>query len=148
MKIRLGSLLLLIIIMLYVASSCANNIDSTEGVIWEEYDNIIMEPVSSISEIRLYSYTEAGAKELVVQDRAAIEDIYALIKEISLDKKTDIAVLDDGLSIEVIYDENKSYKLSFEGKIAVISKTERYQTNNFSDLSRYVNNAIYENEKK
>ena len=83
--------------------------------------------------IRVTFYTEGGADSREITDGDRIKEVYPLLCDLSLGEKTQLGVLDDGMSLEVEMGEEK-YNYYFEGNILVMDNDTRYEVNNMGPL--------------
>ena len=89
-----------------------------------------------IESIKYIFYTEGGAQENTITDKESIGEICTRIKNIIIEKKSNLGTTDDGLAI-IIKLENEELKYIFEGKNIIINK-EQYEVKNLQQLKGYL----------
>ncbi|MGN1384209.1 MAG: hypothetical protein ACI4XD_02825 [Clostridia bacterium] len=106
--------------------STENNIDKLKNI-----------DTRDIESIKYIFYTEGGAQENTITDKESIGEICTRIKNIIIEKKSNLGTTDDGLTI-IIKLENEELKYVFEGKNIIINK-EQYEVKNLQQLKGYLN---------
>lgn len=106
--------------------STENNIDKLKNI-----------DTKDIESIKYIFYTEGGAQENTITDKESIGEICTRIKNIIIEKKSNLGTTDDGLTI-IIKLENEELKYVFEGKNIIINK-EQYEVKNLQQLKGYLN---------
>ena len=106
--------------------STENNIDKLKNI-----------DTRDIESIKYIFYTEGGAQENTITDKESIGEICTRIKNIIIEKKSNLGTTDDGLAI-IIKLENEELKYIFEGKNIIINK-EQYEVKNLQQLKGYLN---------
>ena len=105
--------------------STENNIDKLKNI-----------DTKDIESIKYIFYTEGGAQENTITDKESIGEICTRIKNIIIEKKSNLGTTDDGLTI-IIKLENEELKYIFEGKNIIINK-EQYEVKNLQQLKGYL----------
>ena len=105
--------------------STENNIDKLKNI-----------DTRDIESIKYIFYTEGGAQENTITDKESIGEICTRIKNIIIEKKSNLGTTDDGLAI-IIKLENEELKYIFEGKNIIINK-EQYEVKNLQQLKGYL----------
>lgn len=105
--------------------STENNIDKLKNI-----------DTRDIESIKYIFYTEGGAQENTITDKESIGEICTRIKNIIIEKKSNLGTTDDGLTI-IIKLENEELKYIFEGKNIIINK-EQYEVKNLQQLKGYL----------
>ena len=105
--------------------STENNIDKLKNI-----------DTRDIESIKYIFYTEGGAQENTITDKESIGEICTRIKNIIIEKKSNLETTDDGLAI-IIKLENEELKYIFEGKNIIINK-EQYEVKNLQQLKGYL----------
>ena len=90
-----------------------------------------------IESIKYIFYTEGGAQENTITDKESIGEICTRIKNIIIEKKSNLGTTDDGLTI-IIKLENEELRYVFEVKNIIINK-EQYEVKNLQQLKGYLN---------
>ena len=106
--------------------STENNIDKLKNI-----------DTRDIESIKYIFYTEGGAQENTITDKESIGEICTRIKNIIIEKKSNLGTTDDGLTI-IIKLENEELRYVFEGKNIIINK-EQYEVKNLQQLKGYLN---------
>ena len=106
--------------------STENNIDKLKNI-----------DTKDIESIKYIFYTEGGAQENTITDKESIGEICTRIKNIIIEKKSNLGTTDDGLTI-IIKLENEELRYVFEGKNIIINK-EQYEVKNLQQLKGYLN---------
>ena len=105
--------------------STENNIDKLKNI-----------DTRDIESIKYIFYTEGGAQENTITDKESIGEICTRIKNIIIEKKSNLGTTDDGLAI-IIKLENEELRYVFEGKNIIINK-EQYEVKNLQQLKGYL----------
>lgn len=105
--------------------STENNIDKLKNI-----------DTRDIESIKYIFYTEGGAQENTITDKESIGEICTRIKNIIIEKKSNLGTTDDGLTI-IIKLENEELRYVFEGKNIIINK-EQYEVKNLQQLKGYL----------
>ena len=105
--------------------STENNIDKLKNI-----------DTKDIESIKYIFYTEGGAQENTITDKESIGEICTRIKNIIIEKKSNLGTTADGLAI-IIKLENEELKYIFEGKNIIINK-EQYEVKNLQQLKGYL----------
>ena len=105
--------------------STENNIDKLKNI-----------DTKDIESIKYIFYTEGGAQENTITDKESIGEICTRIKNIIIEKKSNLGTTDDGLTI-IIKLENEELRYVFEGKNIIINK-EQYEVKNLQQLKGYL----------
>ncbi len=90
----------------------------------------------NIENIKYTFYTEGGAQENTITDRDSIEEVCTRMKNITIEKKSNVGTTDDGLTI-IIKLKNENLKYVFEGKNIIINE-KQYETKNLEQLKAYL----------
>ena len=142
----------LIIIMAFVIcslSACAgkaapgDTVPKDDTISWEALEAVKEASPDEIDSIRFTVSTEGGAVGDEITDADVIQEIYSLLCNLSLGKKTDMGVYDAGLYLEVVMGEEKA-TFDFELDILVLDVETRYEVNNLGPLKRYLQSLLPE----
>lgn len=133
-------ILIIIVICLIGAILVKNNKkqnnEETQISIANDVDKLKNIDTKNIENIKYTFYTEGGAQENTITDRDSIEEVCTRMKNITIEKKSNVGTTDDGLTI-IIKLKNENLKYVFEGKNIIINE-EQYETKNLEQLKAYL----------
>lgn len=146
-------LIAIMALLLFCLSACAGKTDSVDvakknektdsGTTWEALETVKAATPDEIDSIRFTISTEGGATGDEITDADTIREIYALLCDLSLGEKTNMAVDDAGLYLEVLIGKEK-VTFDFELDILVLDGQTRYEVNSLRPLRHYLQSMLPE----
>ena len=140
-------------LLLCCLSACSGKTDSAHDAptdektgadtTWEALETVKAAALDEIRSIRFTISTEGGAAGDEITDADTIREVYDLLCDLSLGEKTNMAVDDAGLYIEVLIGDEK-VTFDFELDILVLNGETRYEVNGLAPLRRYFQSMLPE----
>ena len=116
---------LFLVLSLYCININVNACTSPEGqylMEYSDYENIVPD---NINELKIIRYTEGGAAEKIIKDKAQIKEFYNMLKQIKIGSKTTCGCTDNTTIYSFKLNDNSIQQIEIECDWVII-KNQNY----------------------